>query len=113
MSDVLEGYRMSEMGVILEDWKVKPFGETFKFLPTGSNSRSDLSEYGEIRNIHYGDIHTKWKSFLDCSKNIIPSIDKDKVKNLPLLEEGDLVMVDASEDYDGLGTSVEVKNIRN
>jgi len=94
-------------------WEVKSFGETFKFLQTGNNSRSDLSEYGEIKNIHYGDIHTKWKSFLDCSKDIIPSIDKDKVKNLPLLEEGDLVMADASEDYNGLGVSVEVKNIKN
>jgi len=113
MSDVPEGYKMSEVGVIPKEWDVKSFEEIFKFLPTGSNSRSDLSEYGEIKNIHYGDIHTKWKSFLDCSKDIIPSIDKDKVKNLPLLEEGDLVMADASEDYDGLGTSVEVKNIKN
>jgi type I restriction enzyme S subunit len=113
MSDVPEGYKMSEVGVIPKEWEVKTFGEIFKFLSTGSNSRSDLSEYGEIKNIHYGDIHTKWKHFLDCSNDIIPSIDKDMVNNLPLLEDGDLIMADASEDYEGLGISVEVKNIKN
>lgn len=96
------------------EWQVKTFGEIFKFLSTGNNSRSDLCEYGEeVKYIHYGDIHTKWRFFLDCSKDIIPSINKDKVKNLPLLENGDLVMADASEDYDGLGISVEIKNIEN
>ena len=95
------------------EWKVKTFGEIFNFLSTGNNSRSDLSEYGEVKYIHYGDIHTKWKYFLDCSKDIIPSINKDKAKNLPLLEDGDLVMADASEDYEGPGISVEVKNIGN
>jgi len=113
MSDIPEGYRQTEVGVIPEEWEVKTLGEIFKFLSTGNNSRSDLSEYGEIKNIHYGDIHTKWKYFLDCSKDIIPSINKDKVKNLPLLEDGDLVMADASEDYEGLGVSVEIKNIKN
>jgi type I restriction enzyme S subunit len=33
------------------------------------------------------------------------------VKDVPLLEEGDLIMVDASEDYDGVGKSVEVRNL--
>jgi len=94
-------------------WEVKTFGEIFKFLSTGSNSRSDLSDHGEVKYIHYGDIHTKWKYFLDFSKDIIPSINKDKVENLPLLKDGDLVMADASEDYEGLGISVEVKNIKN
>jgi len=94
-------------------WDVKTFGEIFKFLSTGSNSRSDLSDHGEVKYIHYGDIHTKWKYFLDFSKDNIPSIINDKVENLPLLKDGDLVMADASEDYDGLGISVEVKNIKN
>jgi len=91
-------------------WKVKKLGEIFEFLSTAHNSRSDLSKYGEIKYIHYGDIHTKWRSFLDCANDELPLIQRDKVRNVPFLEDGDLVMADASEDYEGIGISVEVKN---
>jgi type I restriction enzyme, S subunit len=91
-------------------WKVRKFGEIFQFLNTANNSRSDLSENGYIKYIHYGDIHMKWRSFLDCSSDELPQIEKDKVGNVPFLEDGDLVMADASEDYEGIGISVEVKN---
>ena len=93
-----------------DEWKVKKLGEIFQFLSTANNSRSDLSENGEIKYIHYGDIHMKWRSFLDCSGDELPLIQKDKVRNVPFLEDGDLVMADASEDYEGIGVSVEVKN---
>lgn len=92
------------------EWEVKRFEEIFQFLNTANNSRSDLSEYGEIKYIHYGDIHVKWRSFLDCESNEIPFISKEKVSNVPFLEDGDLVMADASEDYEGVGISIEVKN---
>jgi type I restriction enzyme S subunit len=92
------------------EWQVKIIGEMFEFLNTANNPRSDLSENGEIRYIHYGDIHTKWVSFLDCASDELSLISEDKVQNAPFLEDGDLVMVDASEDYDGIGKSVEVKN---
>jgi type I restriction enzyme S subunit len=91
-------------------WEVKKLGEIFQFLNTANNSRSDLSENGEIKYIHYGDIHTKWISFLDCSSDELPLIQRDKVRNVPFLEDGDLVMADASEDYAGIGISIEVKN---
>ncbi len=92
------------------EWKVRKFGEVFQFLNTANNSRSDLSVNGGIKYIHYGDIHTKWRSFLDCSSDELPLIQRDKVRNMPFLEDGDLVMADASEDYEGIGISVEVKN---
>jgi type I restriction enzyme S subunit len=95
------------------EWEVKRFGEVFRFLQTGTNSRRELVDEGNIKYIHYGDIHTKWDTKLDCSIAQIPYIEENKVKNLPLLKEGDLVMVDASEDYVGLGKSVEITNIGN
>jgi len=94
------------------EWEVKTFEECFSFLPTGSNSRSELSEYGDIKYIHYGDIHTKWSLILDCEKEILPLIAEEKVKNLPLLEDGDLVIADASEDFEGTGKSIEIKNVK-
>src|SRR5207248_3008809 len=60
------------------EWKVKKFGEIFQFLNTANNPRGDLSENGEIKYIHYGDIHMKWRSFLDCSNDELPLIQRDK-----------------------------------
>nr|WP_052568496.1 restriction endonuclease subunit S [Ktedonobacter racemifer] len=93
------------------EWKTRSLEDIFQFLSTANNSRNDLSGNGDIKYIHYGDIHTKWRSFLDCSSSEIPLISKEKVKNVPFLEEGDLVMADASEDYDGVGISIEIKNV--
>ena len=41
----------------------------------------------------------------------IPHIDQNKVKGVPFAEDGDLVMVDASEDYIGIGKCAEVNNV--
>lgn len=96
-----------------DEWKSKRLGEVFQFLSTANNPRSDLSDYGEIGYIHYGDIHGSSSSFLDCSKKSMPYIHLQKVKNLPFLEEGDLVIADASEDYEGIGKSLEILNLNN
>lgn len=96
-----------------DEWKSKRIGEVFQFLSTANNPRSDLSNHGEIGYIHYGDIHGSLSSFLDCSKKTMPHIDLQKVKNLPFLEEGDLVIADASEDYEGIGKSFEILNLNN
>ena len=36
-----------------------------------------------------------------------------KSKKLPLLEEGDLIIADASEDHEGSGASILLKNVKN
>ena len=98
---------------IPKKWKIRTFEEIFKFLSNGTNSRSDLQEHGEIGYIHYGDIHTKWNSVLDCNLEKIPFIGKTKVEKLPLLKEGDLIIADASEDHEGSGASVLLRNVKN
>ena len=98
---------------IPEEWEVKTFNEIFDFLRTGTNSRSNLNENGDIQYIHYGDIHTKWHLMLDCKSAKIPSIENDKIKNLPFLKDGDLIIADASEDHEGSGTSILLKNTQN
>ncbi len=108
--EVRAGYKQTEVGIIPEDWKVKTFGKVFQFLSTANNPHSDLSENGTVRYIHYGNVHTVTRPFLDCEKDKLPYIDPGKVRNIPYLEDGDLVIVDASEDYAGLAKSVEVKN---
>ena len=95
------------------DWEIKSFDELFEFVRTGTNSRDDLKERGDIQYIHYGDIHTKWHIILDCNSEQIPWIDKAKVLKLPFLMEGDLIIADASEDYEGSGVSILLKNVKN
>ncbi len=109
MQELLTGKR--RLAGFSGEWKTTTIGEMFQFLNTANNSRSELSDNGSINYIHYGDIHTKWKSFLDFDREALPFINEEKVKNIPLLEDGDLVMADASEDYAGVGVGVEIKNI--
>ena len=96
---------------IPEEWEITTFNDSFTFLTSGTNSRSDLVTSGNFNYIHYGDIHTKWNSILDCQKETIPFIDKSKVENLSLLQDGDLIIADASEDYEGSGDSILISNI--
>ncbi len=91
-------------------WEEKTFDQIFRFLATANNPRSDLSDDSDYSYIHYGDIHTKGAAFLDCASEILPMVSQSKVRNIPFVEDGDLVMVDASEDYAGIGVSVEVNN---
>jgi type I restriction enzyme S subunit len=91
-------------------WEVRTIGEAFQFLQTASNSRSDLTRDGSVKYIHYGDIHTKWDTFLDCDRGDVPRIREDRLPRVPFLEDGDLVMADASEDHEGIGASIEVRN---
>ncbi|MCD4676196.1 MAG: restriction endonuclease subunit S [Desulfobacula sp.] len=51
--------------------------------------------------------------FLDCDRINLPSIKKEFLKNYPILKDGDVNVVDASEDYEGVGKSVEVINLKN
>ena len=98
---------------IPEEWEVKKIEDVFEFLVSGTNARSDLNDSDEIRYIHYGDIHTKWNLQLDCDLEKIPRITEEKVSNIPLLKDGDLIIADVSEDVEGSGTSVLLKNVKN
>jgi type I restriction enzyme S subunit len=91
-------------------WEIKEWGDVFQFLATANNSRGDLSDHDDVKYIHYGDIHTSSASTLDCASALLPFIDGDKVRGFPFVEDGDVVMADASEDYDGIGKSVEIRN---
>ncbi|EPR1793954.1 restriction endonuclease subunit S [Vibrio cholerae] len=106
----LKGTKPSELGEIPEDWEVKTYGEVFTFLSTSTNSRADLSEDGDLGYVHYGDIHTEWNNKLDLNKERLPRISKNIVCSAFVMD-GDLIMADASEDYEGIGKTVEVFNV--
>jgi type I restriction enzyme S subunit len=90
------------------EWEVKSFGDVFDYHSTATNSRSDLSESGDAYYIHYGDIHTRFHSHLDFRDEHPAKIERSKCHNASLLKNGDWVMADASEDFDGVGKSIEI-----
>ena len=92
-------------------WFVATIGALFDFLRTAANSRADLSDAGTVAYVHYGDIHTQFQHVIDFSRNILPSLSEDKRVRASRLRDGDLIVVDASEDESGVGKSVEVCNL--
>ena len=107
-----------ENGEDYPDWEEKNFGDIFSFYTTNSLSREKLNyESGEVKNIHYGDIHTKFKTLFDINNELVPFINSDfdvsKIKSECYCQEGDLVIADASEDYADIGKSIEIVNLHN
>jgi type I restriction enzyme S subunit len=93
------------------EWEVRTFGEIFAYLSTATNSRSDLIEDGDAYYIHYGDIHTKFHNHLDFATAKPPMIDRTRCRNAAIIKNGDWVMADASEDYDGVGKTIEITGL--
>jgi type I restriction enzyme, S subunit len=85
-------------------WVEKLFAELFDFSGGLSASRGQLGSNGYCY-LHYGDIHTSSKSFVDVAAEYqkIPKlkISLNKVGLGCLLNDGDVVFVDASEDDAG------------
>ena len=102
---------------IPKGWKVKKVIDVFDFIKTYSHSKEEMS-YGVsvgdvVFNIHYGDIHTKYSTYVDFSKDRVPFLKNtdEEIDSNKLLQSGDLVIVDASEDYVGVCDSVELINL--
>ena len=94
-----------------DGWKTYRFGETVTFLPTANNPRSDLDENGDFEYIHYGEVHAYERSILRCDEYNFRRIQNNLVGKSAKLLDGDLVMVDASEDLEGIGKSVEIQGV--
>ena len=95
------------------EWKVKTFGELFNFSGGYSASRDQLSSEGHCY-LHYGDIHGTTKTTVDVRADYqnIPklNIPLKRVASKSLLEDGDVVFVDASEDDEGTSRHLVVVN---
>lgn len=111
MEEIKQGYKQTDIGLIPKEWEVKSINEAFRFLSNATYSRAELNSDGDIHYIHYGDIHTRFNEFIDFNSVVLPKISEKQAKKYPLVQEGDILMADASEDYVGLCKSVEVKNI--
>ena len=100
------------------EWELKKFGEVANFKVTNSFSRENLN-YGNgvVKNIHYGDIHTKFQTLFDITKEIVPFINEEisinRISDDFYCKEGDIIFADASEDLNDVGKSIEIVNLNN
>jgi type I restriction enzyme S subunit len=106
-----------ENGEAYPDWEEKIFSDLYSFHSTNSLSRDKLNyDAGSVYNIHYGDIHTKFKTAFNLNEAYIPFVNDDvdlsKIKTDSFCKKGDLVMADASEDYADIGKTIELIDLK-
>ncbi|MEP1778866.1 restriction endonuclease subunit S [Reichenbachiella sp.] len=117
--DIPEGHKVTEVGIIPNEWISDKVGNLFDFIASYSHSRNELTEdsnEGAIKYIHYGDIHSKYGfQLIDVKHEKIPYLRADisNGKEFKFLQEGDVVLADASEDYEGIAECIELKSIGN
>lgn len=100
------------------EWSNEPFEKLFSFKSTNSLSREKLNyKNGSIKNIHYGDIHTKFATLFYIEKELVPFINPDEpldnIKDDAYCIEGDIIFADASEDLKDVGKSIEIYKLNN
>lgn len=99
------------------EWKEMALENCFKFIKSYSITRDGLTKNyisSATYCIHYGDIHAYYETdFLDFSaqQNIPQLLAPQAMNPIDYLKEGDVIMADASEDYEGVGESVVVLNL--
>jgi type I restriction enzyme, S subunit len=89
-------------------WQKKRLGDHVIFLKNGIQSRAQLTLDDPVRYVHYGDIHVSAEIFLDLRNTVMPRLPSSSATGLARLKDGDMVFVDASEDLNGIGNSLEI-----
>ena len=101
-----------EDGNKFPDWEEKRLGEVFSWVNTNSLSRERLTlDGGQVQNIHYGDIHTKFSANFRQGAEALPYIkdaSPEDFKPELFCQVGDIVIADASEDYADIGKAIEI-----
>ena len=94
------------------EWETRRLGDLLTFVTTANNPHSDLGDNGDVHYIHYGDVHAHSQPVLDCVQSNLPRIDRTLVERIAPVQDGDLVIVDASEDLEGVGKSIEILGVQ-
>mgnify|MGYP005809843237 CR=1 FL=1 len=96
-----------------EEWASSPTSELYSFKGNNSLSRDKLNYTGgSFRNIHYGDIHTKFAPHFRVDAESVPYINDGESHSTIRPENycmaGDMVFADASEDLADIGKAIEI-----
>ena len=95
-------------------WQSFVFGDLFDFIPNNAFTRAQMDVSGRVKNIHYGDILTKYGAYISADSKDIPyiakEIDLSRFSEKCYLQSGDLVIADTAED-ETVGKALEVINV--
>ena len=96
-------------------WAKVYVGDFMEFFSTNSLSWDQLSyDKGQVRNLHYGLIHSGLPTLVECQKVHLPYIQEGSLpKQYVICKDGDVTFADASEDTAEIGKAVELTNIDN
>ena len=116
--DKIKNVPMLRFPEFIEEWICQSYGDKYSFFTTNSLSREKLNyKGGVVKNIHYGDIHTKFATLFNIEKENVPyineEVDLSRIKKDSYCLQGDLIIADASEDYDDIGKTIELINTNN
>lgn len=96
-------------------WSLLRMDELYSFKGNNSLSRDKLNyEAGSVKNIHYGDIHTRFSTHFDIAREIVPFVNEseaDFIRTQEPCAEGDMIFADASEDLADIGKSIEIVSL--
>jgi len=101
---------MQELMRPKEGWVVKKLGDVFSFFSTSNYSKAEMSNDGEVGCIHYGLIHGIANTNYSLSNGVKYYVTNEQAK-YEKIQDGDVVMVDASEDLVGLNKSIEISDV--
>lgn len=97
------------IGEIPEDWEVKPLTSLFSFGKGLPITKEDLKENG-IPVLSYGQIHSKTNTGTNIQNDLLRYVDESYLVSNPqsLVQRGDFIFADTSEDLDGCGNCAYV-----
>lgn len=95
------------------EWDCAQMGDIYTFKKNNSFSR-DMLNYnaGDVKNIHYGDIHKNFSSHFYAENENIPfincNINLESMSEDCLCTAGDIIFADVSEDMKDIGKCIEI-----
>ena len=98
------------------DWQTFGFSDLFDFISNNAFTRAQMSDSGKVKNIHYGDILTKYGAYVNANDKAIPYIAKEiditRFTERCYLQSDDIIIADTAED-ETVGKALEVINVDN
>ncbi len=109
MQELLTGHR--RLPGFKGKWVKEVVGSIFDFGRSVPLSRAQLSSEGDVKCVHYGDIHTRLHTHLDFQQTSTPGAKHSLCASATPLKVGDWIFADASEDYEGVAKAIEITGL--
>lgn len=89
------------------DWKITRFTKSFEFFKGLNIKKTDLVDSGACV-VSYGQVHAKNNNGYSLQDNLIRYVDENLIDEKSLLQDGDFVFADTSEDFEGVGNCIYI-----